>query len=114
MKILNTTKATMIAECAIVANTFLSRIIGLLNRKSLEAGEALMITHCRSIHMFFMRFPIDAIFINKENRVVGLLFGIKPFRLSPVFWQASFVIELPIGSIERSKTSVGDTLEIKE
>jgi len=95
-----------------MADTFFSRLVGLLNRRSLNTGEALMITHCRSIHMFFMRFAIDAIFVDKENRVVGVVEGIKPFCLSPIFFKASYVIELPEGIIKKSRTAIGDQIQL--
>lgn len=87
---------------------------GLLNRESLCPDEALIITHCQSIHMFFMKFPIDVIFVDSDDWVVGLVLDIKPFCLSPIFWNASYAIELKVGMIEKSRTSVGDKLEIKE
>ena len=113
MKIINKTKATTIAENAVVADTFLSRIVGLLNHQSLKAGEALMIEPCQAIHMFFMKFSIDAIFVSKDDRVVGLVEAIRPFQASAIFWQARFVIEVPAGTIKTSRTQKGDTLEIK-
>ena len=112
MRISNVTKKTIIAEEAVVADSFLSRSVGLLHRRDLGEGEALIITRCRSIHMFFMKFSIDAIFVDKKDRVVGIVEKIKPFRLSPVFWKASYVIELPAGSIAKSKTSSGDFVKV--
>lgn len=110
----NATRSTVIAHQAHVADTFFSRMAGLLGRRSLPKKEALIITRCQSIHMFFMRFAIDAIFVDRNNQVVGLVQGIKPFRLSPIFFRASFVVELPEGSIVQSNTSLGDKIEIKE
>ena len=112
MKILNATKMTTIADEATAAKTFLSRLIGLTNRKSLEAGEALIISPCRSIHMFFMRFAIDAIFVGKDNHVVGLVRHLKPFRVSPIFFRASFVIEVLSGTIDSSQTAMNDAIEL--
>lgn len=114
VSILNTTKNTVLARKGGIAGTFRSRMTGLLDRKSLLPGEALIITRCKSIHMFFMRFAIDAVFVDKDNSVVGLVERIKPFRLSPVFLRASYVIEVPLGTIVQTKTSVGDKIEIKE
>lgn len=111
MKIFNKSKNTIIAENARLADTFKTRMKGLLGRRELPAGEALVITQCQSIHMFFMRFAIDAIFVDKQNRVVGLVEGIKPFRLSPVFFHAYCVIELKAGAIAATKTSFHDQLE---
>ena len=110
MRILNTTQNKIIVDKVVVADSFLSRMIGLLNHKTLPSTEALLITHCQSIHMFFMRFPIDAIFVGKNNKVVGLVYNIKPFQLSPIFFKASFVIEVAVGVISKSKTALGDTL----
>jgi uncharacterized membrane protein (UPF0127 family) len=112
--IINTTKNTVIAQKGAIADTVFSRMIGLLNRGSLLKDEALIITCCQSIHMFFMRFAIDAIFVDKNNCVVGLVKGIKPFYLSPIFFKASYVIETPEGIIVQTETSLGDKIQIKE
>lgn len=85
-------------------------MVGLLNRKSLPAGEALVITRCQSIHMFFMRFPIDAIFVDKNDCVTGLVERIRPFRLSPIFFRSSYVIELCTGAIAETRTSLNDKI----
>jgi uncharacterized membrane protein (UPF0127 family) len=110
VKIINKTKNVSLAEKAELADTILSRLIGLLSRNSLSSEEALVITQCRSIHMFFMRFAIDVIFIDKENRAVGLVKRIKPFCLSPYFLRARAAIELPEGVIEKTRTSLGDEI----
>jgi len=112
--IINTTKNTVIARKGAVADTFLARMTGLLNRRSLEKGEALVITRCQSIHMFFMRFAIDAIFVDQNNCVVGLVNNIKPFRLSRIFFGARYVIEIPVGTIVQTDTLLGDTVKIEE
>ncbi len=112
MKISNITKHFLIAQQAAVADTFVSRMTGLLNRASLNPTEALIITRCQSIHMIFMRFAIDAIFVDQADRVVGVVENIKPFQLSPIFFKASYVIEIPAGVIDKSKTEVGDQLRI--
>ena len=57
-----------------------------------------------------MRFSIDVIFADRNNRVVGLVEGIKPFGLSKVYWEASYCIELSSGAIAKSKTKIGDQL----
>ncbi len=112
MKIVNTTQNTLLADRVVLANTLLSRLVGLLNRTTYSPGEGLILTQCRSIHMFFMRFAIDVVFLSKENNVVGMVKGIKPFGMSPVFWKASYAIELPVGTITRSKTALGDRIEL--
>ena len=114
MQILNTTRGTTIAKCASYAETFSSRLVGLLKRNSLGADEALVITSCNAIHMFFMKFSIDVIFVGKENRVVGLVKGIKPFHLSPIFWKATYAIEVSVGTIKESQTQLGDAVILKD
>ncbi len=111
MKAFNVTRQTVISDNLVVAETFLARLVGLLNRNSLKEGEGLLIPSCQCIHMFFMKFPIDAVFIDKNNIVVGLVKNIRPFGLSPLFWKATSTIELPVGTIQRSATEVGDILQ---
>jgi len=112
VRISNLSKNTVLANRAKLADTFFSRLIGLLNRNSLDQSEALVITRCQSIHMFFMRFAIDAVFVNANDEVVGFVEGIKPFRISPLFFQSSYCIELPVGTIQKSRISIGDSLKI--
>jgi len=103
-----------LAEDAALADTFLSRMVGLLRHKELPRGKALIITRCNSIHMWFMRFAIDVVFVDKKNIVVGLVRGIRPFRLSPIFFRAASAIELSEGSIDRSQTRQGDRIIFQE
>ena len=113
MKVFNKTTGTVIALKGKVADTFLSRLTGLINRASLLQEETLIITRCQSIHMFFMRFSIDVVFVNKKNCVVGLVERIKPFKLSPIFFNASYAIELPEGKIAEKKITIGDIVELR-
>ncbi|MBF0594078.1 MAG: DUF192 domain-containing protein [Candidatus Omnitrophica bacterium] len=101
MILTNVSNRSIIADKVELADDPFSRMKGLLGRQGLGQGEALVITQCNSIHMFFMRFAIDAVFVDRSWQVVGLVRGIKPFGLSPVFWKASAVIELTPGSIDR-------------
>jgi uncharacterized membrane protein (UPF0127 family) len=108
----NTARQSVIAEKISIADSFFSRFMGLMGKKTLPEGSCLIITPCNSIHMFFMRFPIDALFLDKDNTVVYILEGIKPWRLSKIVWNAHSVIELPQGTIRKSRTSEGDRLII--
>ena len=108
MKIVNQSNNNILAQNAQLADTVISRLVGLLNRARLNSGEGLVITQCRSIHMFFMRFAIDVVFVDKNNAVIGLVKNIKPFMMSPYFFRSSYVIELPPGTIDASQTRLGD------
>jgi uncharacterized membrane protein (UPF0127 family) len=112
MRIINQTKNTVIAEEAEKAETLFSRIKGLLGRKELLSGQALVIARCNSIHTFFMRFPIDVLFVDKENRVRKCVSYLKPFRFASEYLHSRFVIELPSGVINSTLTQRADVLSI--
>lgn len=114
MKIVNQTKAAVLARKARKADTAFSRLKGLLGRREIDPDEALIITHCRSVHMFFMRFAIDVVFIDRNNVVVGVAKNIKPFQMSPYFFRSAAAIELPVGKIEMSHTEKGDVIAVEE
>lgn len=113
MIIINKTKNVTLAKEAVLANTLFTRLKGLLGRKSLSPDQALILDPCNSIHTFFMRFSIDVLFVNKQNKVVKTILEIKPFRLSSVYFNAHFAIELPSGAIQQTSTQEGDLLSIE-
>lgn len=95
-----------------VANSMLSRMKGLLGRSSLEGGEGLLIYPCNSIHMFFMRFAIDAIFLSKDYKVLKIYKNLKPWRMG--FCLGAYaVLELGSGAAEISGINEGDYLSIE-
>lgn len=112
MKLINQTKNTIISEDVAVAHTLLTRTKGLLGRNQMRQGEALVITACNSIHTFFMRFPIDVLFVDKKDTIVLSAPGIRPFRLKAAL-TSSYVIELPTGTIARTRCSAGDKITLE-
>jgi uncharacterized protein len=110
MKITNKTKNSVLADDVIMADTPLMRMRGLLGKEEFHKGQALIIRPCQSIHTFFMRFPIDVLFVDKNNKVIKTIDNLRPFRLVPVYFNSAFVIELPVGAIQQSSTSKNDTL----
>jgi len=113
VKIFNQTRQTLIAINVTIADSFLSRQVGLLRHACLSPDEAMIITQCRQIHMFFMKFAIDVIFVDAKDRVTGLVKAIRPFRMSPYFWRARYVIECHPGVIDASKTEKGDMIWVE-
>ena len=111
MLITNQTKGTTIANAARKAANFLARGRGLMLAPPLPKGGGLVIDPCNSIHMFFMRYPLDIIFLNKEGIVVFMYKGIKPWRVGRIVRGAKVAVELPVGTIEESKTEVGDSVK---
>ena len=112
MTAVDLTQSVVLSSHVEIADTFFTRMRGLLGREALLSGEALVITRCNGIHMFGMKFPIDAIFMDDQGKVVGLVRNIQPNRFSPVFWSASRVLELPAGAIDRTLTALGNIIEI--
>jgi len=101
----------LIAERIGLASGFFPRLRGLLGRKSLDEGEGLLLSPCSSIHCFGMRFPIDAIFLDKQYRVVAVHPDMKPGAMAS-HRQARYVLELKAGEAERHNLEVGEQLRI--
>ena len=114
MKVLNTTKGTLLADKAIFAEILWKRLVGLLGRKGLCRGEALVIRPCSGIHTFFMRFPIDVIFLDRDSRVRKVIRGMQPFRLSSLVLGAREAVELPSGVVASTRTEAGDLIEFQQ
>jgi uncharacterized protein len=89
-----------------------SRRQGLLGRRGLLAGEALVLAPCSSVHTAFMRFPLDLIFVSRDGRVVKTSPGVRPWRIR-LAWRAFAVVELASGSLDRSGTIRGDVVELR-
>jgi uncharacterized membrane protein (UPF0127 family) len=113
MKIINRTKNTLLAENAVLADTLLKRTKGLLGTADFKPGEAMVITSCNSIHTFFMHFPIDVLFVDKNYRIIKVLSSLKPFRISPLYFNANFVVELPTGTTVATSTTQGDCISLE-
>ncbi len=80
-----------------VAKTFWARTKGLLGRESIGADQGLWIHRCNSIHTFFMKFPIDLIFVDRQLIVRKTMSSVQPNRLVLPVWRATSVIELRAG-----------------
>lgn len=99
----------VIADKAEKAVTFKTRLLGLIPRRSLAPGEALWLEPCTGIHTCFMSFAIDAVFLDRDLRVLRVERDMRPWRLSAFEDGARGVLELPSGGAE--KLSEGDVLE---
>ena len=110
---INVTRQVTLATHVRVADTSLERGTGLLKDKELAEGHGLWIVPCNSIHSFGMKFIFDAIFLDRDLRVVHLVREMKPWRISKIKLSAKTVLELPAGVIERSRTEIGDQLEMQ-
>lgn len=106
----NTTRQTLLATRLKVAGSGATRRKGLLGRDGLGQGEGLWIVPCESVHTFFMRFPIDLVYLDRNHRVRKVRSAVGPWRMSACF-TAHSVLELPTGVIRTSRTERGDTVE---
>jgi uncharacterized protein len=95
-----------------VAETSLSRLVGLLRKRGLGPGTGLLIIPSQSIHTVAMRFPIDVVFVDRNWRVIHLRPTMVPFRITGIHWKARCVLELPAGLIAETSTCIGDQLSI--
>ena len=114
MKILNQTRGTVLAERADVARSFWSRLMGLMGRRELPNGGGLVIQPNGSIHTFWMRFPIDVVFVDRANVVVGLQEAMPPNRPYAGARRAHKTLELPVGVIKHSGTVRGDQIMLEQ
>jgi uncharacterized membrane protein (UPF0127 family) len=112
MPVINRTKQTWLATKVRKADSFVTRLVGLLKRKNLGPEEALWLMPSKGIHTIGMKFPIDVVFLSKDNIVLGVVSGMVPFRVSGVRLRGYSVLELPSGTIKKSRTEIGDQLEI--
>jgi uncharacterized membrane protein (UPF0127 family) len=93
-----------------VADSGPKRNKGLLGREGLAPGEGLWIVPCESVHTFFMRFPIDLVYLDRNNMVKKVKSAVGPWRLSACL-SAHSILELPAGTIRETQTQRGDSLE---
>ena len=113
MRINNVTRGSVLATDARRADSFVARGRGLMMAPPLPEGGGLVIEPCNSIHMFFMRYPLDIVFLNREGKVVFMYKGIKPWRMGRIVRGGRLAIELPEGAIDGSNTQLGDTITME-
>ena len=108
----NDTRNTVLADAAEVADTSAKRRTGLLKHSRLEPGDGLWILPCESVHTFFMKFPIDLVYLDKRRKVRKVRHAVPAWRLSACL-TAHSVLELPAGTAEQTETAVGDELAME-
>lgn len=112
MKLLNQRNHKELASEVKKAESFWERSIGLLGRTEMKEAEGLWIQRCNNIHTHFMRFPIDAVFLDRNLKVVSIHENIVPWRFVFSKWKAASVIELTAGKIRATDIHVGDQLHV--
>ena len=112
MRAINSRNGRIIATELQVAHTPWSRARGLLGKRALRQGEGLLIRPCMGVHTFFMKFQIDVVFLDRSNRVLATVEGLKPQRVTRLIMSSSCVLETAAGTVAFSGTSPGDRIEI--
>jgi uncharacterized membrane protein (UPF0127 family) len=116
----NATRGTTLADEVEVAAGLWAKFMGLMGRAALPAGGALWLPDSNGIHMMFMRFPIDAVFLGRPDadgarRVVAVRERLPAWRgLVPLVRGAHGVLELPVGAIAATGTQVGDLVRLED
>jgi uncharacterized protein len=109
----NKTRETFLAFRVKVADSILSRLVGLLGKRSLQPDSGVWIVPANAIHTIGMLFSFDLVLIDKDFKVVGLRELVRPFRVTWPEGRAESVLELPAHTIFRSRTQIGDQLLIE-
>ena len=116
----NLDRDTVLADRLETAGSLWAKFMGLMGRPSLSSGAALWLPESNGIHMMFMRFPIDAVFVSKpgadgSRTVKSLHRNLRAWTgLVPLVRGADGVLELPVGTIDASGTAVGDRVQVAE
>ena len=110
MKLFNQTQDVLLLADLRIANTFFKRFLGLMGQ-TLGFSEGLLIRPCNSIHCFFMKIPIDVLFVDKNDVVIKVMLDMKPGAISPIVKSGAYVIECCAGVF--TGVVVGDQLQIE-
>ena len=95
------------------ADSFIRKLFGLVFSAPLKEGEGLIIDNCSSVHTFWMRYPIDILFLDSDNRIIRFFEDLKPFRVTPFIRGASKTVELKSGSVRACSLKTGDRLKLE-
>jgi len=108
---LKTVEAQVVCERCLVADSPWPRMRGLLGRRGLESGEGLLLRPTGSVHTFFMRFPIDVVFLSRDGEVLKVARAVPPWRTAAARG-AKAVLELGANEAERREIRVGSRLDL--
>ena len=108
---LRTVEDRVVCERCLVADSPWARMRGLLGRRGLESGEGLLLRPTGSVHTFFMRFPIDVVFLSRDGEVLKIAQALSPWHTAGAR-RAKVALELAAGDAERRGIRVGSRLDL--
>ncbi len=114
VRVFDETKGTCVGNKVEVADTSLSRFLGLLGRRELQPGHGLLIVPSSGVHTLGMLFPIDVVFLDADSRVIKLQENLRPFRVTALNWHSESVLELPVDTIRAALVQIGDQFRIED
>ena len=112
-RVTNHSRGSVAVERCRVARSLRDRTVGLLGTAELPAGEGLWIERSPSIHMFLMRYPIDAVFVGRDRRVVRIVERLRPWQIVAWVRGARDCLELPAWAARAAGIEVGDELGLE-
>ena len=112
VKVNNISRDSDLISAGRMANNPWTRLRGLIGVRQLPEGQGIVIEPCHGVHCMFMSIPIDVVYVDKLHRVVALDKGMQPWAVGKIYRESHYVVEVPVGTIERTQTEVGDQLEL--
>jgi uncharacterized membrane protein (UPF0127 family) len=109
----NLTRDRIVAGDADLASGMIGRMRGLIARRNLASGEAVVLTRCSGVHMFWMDAALDVVFLNRHNQVVCAISSLPRWAVLPWVSGAACAIGVPVGTVHETRTAVGDLLSIE-
>ena len=113
VRVVNETSGAVLGERVTIARTLWARTRGLMLQSRLPEGTGLIIDPCSSIHTFWMRIPIDVVYLDRARMVVRTDEAMRPWRIGPLRTGGRMVLELPVGAIARTGTRAGDRIRLE-
>ena len=114
MRLFNLTSNQVVSTNIKQAYSFISRLKGLMFTKELNAACGLHMKPCRSIHTFFMKYSIDVLYLDKENRVIAIEEKLSPGKVGSYYPGADSAVELPSGAVEKTGVKAGHKVKFCE
>jgi uncharacterized membrane protein (UPF0127 family) len=113
VKLIKAAGGAVIADKLVMKDSLRGRVWGLLGTKELGAGEGIILKPCTQIHTFFMRMPIDAVFISGDLKVLYAAENMRPWRVSPLLFKSVYTVEIAAGALA-GRLKAGDAVSFRD
>lgn len=110
IRVVNKTRESVLGARVQLADRWWQRMRGFIGRAAPRAGEGMLLSPCRAVHMLGLPYPLDIVFLDREGIVVALYPSLRPARFTSFHRNAEYALELPAGTIEASATQVSDRI----